>query len=183
MLQAKVPQITRHDYEDMPDGPPYYQVVEGDLIMSPSPTLYHQRVAGRIFFRISSYLEKKPVGEAFIAPLDVFLTEVNVFQPDVVFVSAQRSSIIASEGLEGAPDLVVEILSPGTAKIDKGSKRKIYARTGVQELWLVDPDLKQVQVFELAADPDAPARTIQPEGVLTTKLLPGLRIRAAGVFA
>lgn len=183
MLQAKVPQITRFDYQDMPDGPPYHQVVEGDLIKSPSPTLCHQRIAGRIFFLISTYLTKNRIGEAFIAPLDVFLTEVNIYQPDVAFVSNQRSSIIKAEGLEGAPNLVVEILSPGTARIDKGSKRKIYARTGVQELWLVDPDLKQVQVFELAADPDAPARTIQPEGVLTTKLLPGLRIRAAGVFA
>lgn len=182
MLQAKVPQITRYDYQDMPDGPPYYQVVEGDLIMSPSPTLYHQRIAGRIFYLISTYLAKNRVGEAFIAPLDVFLTEVNIYQPDVAFVSNQRSSIIKAEGLEGAPDLVVEILSPGTAKLDKGSKRKIYARTGVRELWLVDPDAKQIQVFELALDPDTPARTVGERGAVTTKLMPGLRIKAASVF-
>ena len=78
MLQTKAPQITRYDYEGMPEGPPYYQVVEGDLIMSPSPATYHQIIAGRIYSLILRFLERKPIGEVFIAPLDVFLTDVNI---------------------------------------------------------------------------------------------------------
>src|SRR6267378_340044 len=150
MLQTKALLITRHDYEEMPEGPPYYQVVEGDLVMSPSPNTSHQMIAGRIHFLIFQFLEKKDIGEVFIAPLDVFLSETNVYQPDVIFISHRRRSIISAHGIEGAPDLAVEVLSPGTARLDKGSKRKIYARTGVQELWLVDPEPKSIHVYQLA---------------------------------
>src|SRR5438093_5402169 len=172
MLQTKAPQITRYDYEGMPQGPPYYQVVEGDLVMSPSPETYHQSIAGRIYSQILGFLEKKPIGEVFIAPLDVFLTDVNVYQPDVVFVSNRRRSMITEHGIEGAPDLVVEILSPGTARFDKGSKRKVYARTGVQELWLVNPELRLVEVYELGRDAERPAATPGEKATLSSPLLP-----------
>src|SRR5438552_5972781 len=165
MLQTKAPQITRCDYEGMPQGPPYYQVIEGDLIISSSPETYHQSIAGRIHFLILQFLEKKPIGEVFIAPLDVFLTDINIYQPDVVFVSNRRRSMITEHGIEGAPDLVVEILSPGTARFDKGSKRKSYGRTGVKELWRVDPVARLVHVYDLARDPDSPSNTHNEKGV------------------
>jgi len=182
MLQTKAPQITRYDYEGMPQGPPYYQVIDGDLIMSPSPETYHQSIAGRIHFLILQFLEKKPIGEVFIAPLDVFLTDINIYQPDVVFVSNRRRSMITEHGIEGAPDLVVEILSPGTARFDKGSKRKIYGRTGVRELWLVDPVARLLQVYDLSRNPESPAMTHNEKAVFTTPLLPGLRLRASSIF-
>ncbi len=166
----------------MPQGPPYYQVVEGDLIMSPSPETYHQSIAGRIYPIILRFLEGKPIGEVFIAPLDVFLTDVNIYQPDVVFISNRRRSMITEHGIEGAPDLVMEILSPGTARLDKGSKRKIYGRTGVKELWLVDPVARLIHVYDLSRNPDSPAVTHNEKGVFTTPLLPGLRFRASSIF-
>ena len=104
----------------------------------------------------------RPTGlpdEVFVAPLDVFLSDINVYQPDVVFISNQRRSILTEHGLEGAPDLAVEVLSPGTARFDKGSKRKVYARTGVKELWLVDPDAKLIHVYQLVKDAETPAAT------------------------
>ena len=182
MLQTKAPQITRYDYEGMPEGPPYYQVVEGDLIMSPSPATYHQIIAGRIYSLILRFLERKPIGEVFIAPLDVFLTDVNIYQPDVVFVSNRRRSMITEHGIEGAPDLVVEILSPGTARLDKGSKRKIYGRTGVTELWLVDPVARLIHIYDLAKNPETPAMTYSEKAVFTSPLLPGLRLRTSSIF-
>jgi Uma2 family endonuclease len=182
MLQAKALQITRHDYEDMPAGPPYYQVIQGDLIMSPSPNIYHQAVVIRIATLLRQFLDKKPMGEVFVAPLDVFLSEINVYQPDVVFISNQRRSILTEHGLEGAPDLAVEVLSPGTARFDKGSKRKVYARTGVKELWLVDVEAKLIHVYQLAKDAETPAATYDEEAVFTTPLLPGLRLKAAAIF-
>ena len=182
MLQAKAPLITRHDYQEMPQGPPYYQVIEGDLIMSPSPNYYHQSISGRIYLILMRFLERKPLGEACIAPLDVFLSEINVYQPDVIFISNQRRTIITERGIEGAPDLVVEVLSPGTARLDKGSKRKIYARTGVRELWLVDPEARLTQVYQLERNPETPVATYGETAVITTPLLPGLRIRSAEIF-
>ena len=127
--------------------------------MSPSPSTFHQVVLGRIYSIILRYLEKNPIGEVFIAPLDVFLSDINVYQPDVIFVSNERRSIITDHGIEGAPNLVVEALSPGTARYDKGSKRKTYGRTGVEELWFVEPDARTIQVYLLAKDPETPAAT------------------------
>ena len=182
MLQPSPPLITRHDYEAMREGPPYYQVIEGDLLMSPSPTTYHQELIGRIFSAIDRFLEKRRLGRVFLAPLDVFLTETNVFQPDVMFVSKDHSSIITAKGIEGAPDLVIEILSPSTAVYDKRSKRKIYARTGVQEFWLVDPEIKQIQIFHLAEDSETPVATHGPKAVFSSRLLPGLKFKASSIF-
>jgi len=150
--------------------------------MSPSPETYHQSIAGCIYSQILRFLEKKPIGEVFIAPLDVFLTDVNIYQPDVVFVSNRRRSMITEHGIEGAPDLVVEILSPGTARFDKGSKRKIYGRTGVRELWLVDPVARLLHVYDLSRNPESPAMTHNEKAVFTTPLLPGLRLRASSIF-
>jgi Uma2 family endonuclease len=182
MLQANILPITRHDYEEMPAGPPYYQVIEGDLVRSPSPNIYHQAFVGRIYSLLLQFLEEKPLGEVFVAPLDVFLSDINVYQPDVVFISNQRRSILTERGLEGAPDLAVEVLSPGTARFDKGSKRKVYARTGVKELWLVDPDAKLIHVYQLVKDAETPAATYDEEAVFGSPLMPGLRLKAAMIF-
>ncbi|HMJ90359.1 MAG TPA: Uma2 family endonuclease [Candidatus Acidoferrum sp.] len=182
MLQAKVPLITRADYEGMPLGPPYFQVIEGDLITSPSPKFFHQSVALNIARIIGNFLDDHPIGEVMIAPLDVFLSDINIFQPDVLFVSNERLSLIGEQGIEGGPELVVEILSPSTAKYDKGSKKKIYSRTGVQELWLIDPDAKTIQVFDLAADAETPIATHSAKSVFKSALLPGLKIDAKKIF-
>ncbi|MBM3890489.1 MAG: Uma2 family endonuclease [Verrucomicrobia bacterium] len=182
MPQTIAPPITRYDYEQMPEGPPYYQVIEGELVMSPSPRTPHQYIIGNLYVFLRNYLRDHPIGEVLLAPLDVFLSETNVYQPDLVFVSNERRSLITDHGIEGAPDLVIEVLSPGTARFDRGSKRKIYARTGVQELWLVDPDGKRIQIYRLTEDADAPAATYAANAVFESPLLPGLRIEAAEVF-
>ncbi len=150
--------------------------------MSPSPLRYHQVISRNIVLLVGSYLEKHPIGEIYYSPLDVYLSEVNVYQPDVVFVSNENKSILTDQGTEGPPDLVVEILSPSTARYDKGSKRKIYARTGVKELWVVDPDAKNIQVYDLARDGETPAATHDSKSVFKSPLLPGLRLRAAQIF-
>ena len=182
MLQAKTPLITRHDYQEMPEGPPYFQVIEGKLLMSPSPNTFHQDIAGNVYAILHSYLTRHPIGSAHIAPLDVYLSEINIFQPDVIFVSSARRSILTEHGIEGAPDLIVEILSPGTARYDKGSKRRIYAQTGVKELWIVDPELKSIQVYQLSRNAETPAVTQSTDAVFKSPLLPGLRIKTAGIF-
>jgi Uma2 family endonuclease len=166
----------------MPAGPPYFQVIEGDLVMSPSPDTFHQHVILNISFLLRQYLMKNPVGEVFVAPLDIFLSDVSVFQTDVIFISQKRRTIIKEHGIEGAPDMVIEILSPGTARYDKGSKRKIYARAGVQELWLVDPGAKRIEVYQLPKDGETPGATFGGDVTFTSPLLPGLKIKTASIF-
>src|SRR5687767_11781314 len=117
MLKSSTPRpLTAHDYRELPDAPPYYQLIEGELYMSPSPSFFHQHIItnlARLFLR---YLDEKDIGKIFFAPLDTFLTDLNVYQPDVSFVSNARKSILKADGIDGAPDFVIEILSPRTAK-------------------------------------------------------------------
>lgn len=166
----------------MPEGPPYFQVIEGDLVRSPANTTFHQSISCTIAVLISNFLGRHRQGEVFIGPLDVFLDDVNVYQPDVFFVSEQRRSIVTDHGIEGAPDLIVETLSPTTARYDKGSKRKIYARHGVREFWLVDPETRAIQVYLLGKDAETPVATHGDKAAFESVVLPGRRVKTAAIF-
>jgi Uma2 family endonuclease len=181
-MQSRALLINRHDYQFTPDGPPYFQVIEGELIQSPSLKVFHQEIVGNIAYRIGKFLATRSIGTIHIGPLDVYLGDINVYQPDVFFISRQRGSIITEKGIEGAPDLVVEVLSAATARYDKISKRKIYARFGVREFWLVDPDTRTIQVYLLDKNADAPAATCGDQNILTSTVLAGLRLKTAAVF-
>jgi Uma2 family endonuclease len=181
MVIRNAPPVTRYDYAAMPQGPPYFQVIEGELIMSPAPGYFHQNIVLNLAVILRQYLAKNPLGEVAMAPLDVFLDDTNVVQPDLIFISKAHKSRITSQGIEGAPDLVVEVLSPSTALYDEGAKRKVYARAGVQELWLVNPDDKTVAVYRLAEDAECPARHAA-NAVFKSPLLPGLKIKTAQIF-
>ena len=182
MLRTAPRPLTHYDYREMPEGPPYYQLIEGELCMSPSPNRAHQRILTNIFAAISWHVAKTRAGEIYVAPFDVFLTDLNVYQPDLVFISKERKSILTDQGAEGAPDLVVEILSPRSAKLDRGVKRDIYARTGVQELWIVDPDHQQVEVFNLPENADTPLATYTRRQKLRSRILAKFSMPVAQIF-
>src|SRR6185369_7809611 len=118
MLRTAPRPLTVHDYRELPEGPPYYQLIEGDLYMSPAPNRYHQDILNNLSFMLRQHLEGNPVGKTYFAPFDIFLTKLNVYQPDLVFISNERRPILTNQGAEGAPDLVIEILSPSTADLD-----------------------------------------------------------------
>lgn len=182
MLKTAPRPFTVHDYREMPEGPPFYQLIEGELAMSPSPNRAHQKILTNIFTALAWYLVKNPLGELYVAPFDVFLTDLNVYQPDLVFISNERKGILTDQGTEGAPDLVIEILSPRTAKLDRGVKRDIYARTGVQEFWIVDPERKQIEVYDLPKNPDAPAATYTKRQNVKSGLLPKFSVPVTKIF-
>lgn len=150
--------------------------------MSPAPNRYHQEISRNIEYILMKYLEKHPIGKLYDAPFDVYLTEQNVFQPDKVFVANDRLFILTDDGAQGAPTLVIEILSGSTAHLDKKPKRKVYAGAGVPELWLVDPDTKFIEVYFLQHDPEKPAAICQENGSFTSPCFPGLQISAAEIF-
>jgi Uma2 family endonuclease len=168
--------LTKFDYWQLPDAGPRYQLINGDLYMAPAPNRFHQDISRTIQFEILKYLEREPGGIVYNAPFDVVLTDINVFQPDLAFFSKERRKVLTEKGAEGAPDLVVEVLSPSTAPLDLDQKRVVYARTGVSELWIVDPDKLEVQVYDLRRDPDVPAATLRENDVLRSQFLPGFEL-------
>jgi Uma2 family endonuclease len=137
------------DYLALPDEP-RCELLYGRLLVTPAPTVRHQRVVGRLF-RLLLELAERSAGEAIVSPVDVVLADHSIVQPDVIYVTKARSSILRSR-VEGAPDLVVEILSPGTARRDLGEKLRLYAESGVAEYWIVDPGLETFEFLENAGD-------------------------------
>jgi Uma2 family endonuclease len=150
--------------------------------MSPSPNFYHQKLVGRLYHFIETYLEVHPLGELVIAPSDVFLDDTNVFQPDLYFVQSLNRRIIVKEGVCGAPDLVVEILSPSNIEDDRDKKRSAYASAGVKEMWIIDPEARQIEIYPLAQGLDvAPAIIGEPDAFLPA-MFPGLTIETTRLF-
>ena len=137
---------TISDYEALPEGSPY-QLVEGELIMSPAPGFEHFRSSKRVFVRLYRLIEDAGKGEVIYAPVDLYLDEENVYQPDIMVVLKGSKAKITSKGVYGAPDVVVEVLSPSTAYYDLRVKKKVYERAGVREYWIVDPMERSLEIY------------------------------------
>jgi Uma2 family endonuclease len=174
--------FTVEDYRAMPPGPPYYQLVEGELIMAPSPNSFHQDIAGNIFTLLRQHVRKLRLGKVCFAPLDVYLSDANVFQPDVLFLANPIAPRFQADGVHGAPDLVVEIVSPSNGPLELRRKRPLYAQHGVKEEWLIEPTLQQIHRYDFTRDRVKPVRILDNDESFETPLLPGLTINAAEVF-
>ncbi len=144
--------FTYEDYVKFPDDRKVYQIIEGELYMVPAPIPYHQDISGNLEFILRSYVRSKNLGKVFYAPCDIVLSKENVVQPDIFFISKEREHIITEKNIQGAPDLVVEILSPRTEEIDRKLKVKLYEKYGVKEYWLVDPERKEFEVLVLGEE-------------------------------
>jgi Uma2 family endonuclease len=144
---VKPPRTGLEAFEMMPEGT-LCQLINDDLVMSPAPTTPHARVQNEIFNSLYNYLKKHKVGEAFCAPVDVYLNERNVYQPDIFFISNENLSIIKKRGIYGAPDLVIEVLSEDRNN-DLVKKKAVYEEGGVKEYWVVDPENKRAEGFVL----------------------------------
>lgn len=129
------------------------ELIEGEMRMTPAPDGFHQRASLELGRRLAAYIREHDLGECFFAPFDVVLGEDTVVQPDFLFVDADRfSELYDGHGVTGAPDLVVEVLSPGRERRDRVEKRKLYARAGVAWLLLVEPRERLVEIFRLEED-------------------------------
>jgi Uma2 family endonuclease len=181
MRQANV-RFNYHDYQQLPEDK-RYEILNGELFVVPAPNIRHQRVAIRLQLRLFQHVEKNGLGELLEAPCDVLLSEENVVQPDILFVAKARLRIIGKTNIPGAPDLVVEILSPGTRQKDLAIKRKIYARFGVQEYWIVDPDASTVEVLIREKSGYITAGIYRESDRLSSPLLPKLNLPLREIFA
>lgn len=143
--------FTYRDYLELPEEPGYrYEVLDGALVKDPSPNVAHQRVSRRLQRILEDYMWKAdPEGEIFDAPLDVTFHDTTVVQPDLFYVSGEQKQIIKDTHIDDAPALVVEILSPSTSRKDRLQKMQIYQKVRVQHYWLVNPDEKTLECFQL----------------------------------
>ena len=170
------------DYKLLPEGAPY-QLIEGELIMTPAPKPLHQIISANIFEKIRSFSKGKNAGIVLYSPVDVYLGESNACQPDIVFIGKEKMGIIKEDGIYGAPDMIIEILSPSTAYYDIKKKYKIYERYGVREYWIVDPEMKGIEVFSLKADGEFELSSKAYEtGSVKSKFIVGLEIETKEIF-
>ena len=174
--------FTVKDYMSAP-GDKRYQLLDGEMILAPSPTNRHQTIAAQLFVALNQFVRRRNIGRLWFAPFDVVLSDHDVAQPDILFVSNERSSIVTDANIQGAPDLVVEILSPGTAEYDRGYNQALYGRHGVREYWLVEPDAETVEVLILGDQGLAPTATYRRGEVLASPLLEGMSLELDQVFS
>ena len=182
---APVPATYRVTFDDWlryPDDGKIYEVIEGELFVSPPPAIRHQRIARNLLRHIDPFLQTRSTGEVLFAPVGVRFSEDNVLEPDLVVILGPRLARGEESALDGAPDLVVEILSPGTAGRDLGAKRAVYERFGVPEYWIVDPIAATIQVLALTDGAYREAALYRRDQTLLSPLLAGLEIPLAKVF-
>jgi Uma2 family endonuclease len=177
--------LTYEDYALIPDDGRRHEIIDGEEVASPSPRTKHQRIVGRLFALLDRHARRHGLGEVFVAPFDGVLSDHDIVQPDVLFVSDARLPIVDEENCKGAPDLVCEVLSESTRRTDLLRKRRLYERSGVAEYWALDPAVDAVQVFrpEGGRYVRAAELTAEAGGALATPLLPGLSIPLADLFA
>ena len=175
--------LTYDDYCEIPNDRNRYEVLEGELNVTPAPSIKHQTAAGNLFMFLSPYISERALGKLFFAPVDLILEPTSVLQPDFLFVSSARQHIITEKAVEGAPDLVIEILSPSTSRIDHTTKAHIYAKHGVPHYWLVDPDQQNVEAYELVGDRYKLALKAENDEVFNPSLFPGLSIPLADLWS
>ena len=181
-MNTNFPPLTVENYKLLPETGPRYQLIQGDLYMAPAPNRFHQEISRNLQFELHSYLKGNPIGKLFDAPFDVYLDEINVFQPDILVVLKERLGILTEEGAEGAPDLVIEILSPKTRRLDLVNKKQEYARAGVKELWIIDPEPRSLTIHQLISDGVEKIRQLGKEDNLSTDLLPGFNVAMETIF-
>lgn len=162
---------TYKDYAALPNDGRRYEVVEGTLYMAPSPGKWHQKAAGRFYRHLSSFIEDVGLGEVYMAPFDVEIADTIVVQPDVMVILNANREKVAENRVIGAPDLIVEVASPGTAGYDRREKQNIYAHAGVPEYWIADPAAQTVEVLLLEFGEYRPLGVFHGKATLPSKVI------------
>ncbi|NOS93809.1 MAG: Uma2 family endonuclease [Cyclobacteriaceae bacterium] len=158
------------------------ELINGEVFMSPAPSFTHQVVLSNLNDYFKTYARKNG-GIALFSPVDVILDRRNVFQPDLLYVSKENLGIISERGLNAAPDLAVEIISPTNGFKDRNQKRKLYQKFGVKEYWIIDPGNNTLEIYDFrVADVDTPTLYLVEEGEVVSKLLTGLSFKFQDLF-
>lgn len=157
------------------------QLINGELIMSPAPSPNHQQVLRRLFKIVDRVTQEK--GELFFAPIDLYIDNKNVFQPDLVYLSEVNKKYLTERGIEGPPDLIVEIISPSNSYTDRNQKKSSYLKFGVKEYWIVDPANKTVEIYTPKTGPDVPVTFVAIKGEVRSTLIENLKFELSVILA
>jgi Uma2 family endonuclease len=175
LMRVGRPQVTYADLERMPDDGRRYEIVDGELFdVTPAPSPLHQRVSKRLQRQLEAYFETAGRGEVFNAPVDVILTPHDVFEPDIVLVT--NPSQVSGRAIEGAPALLVEVLSPSTTTYDRTTKGRRYAALGIAHYWIVDPVARRIECYRAEAGTHRLVAEAGASGTLTHPDFPALTI-------
>lgn len=178
---AEAYRLRYEDYLRMPEDGNKYEIIQGELFVTPPPSTDHQRVSRGAFRKIDAYVEEHNLGEVFYAPFMVRLTPDEPVEPDLVYVRKNRLEIIDRAGINGAPDLVIEILSPNKPQYDRVTKFNRYLQVGVPEYWILDPKSRTAEQFALE---EGKYSRMEPteEGVIGSRVIDGLRLILDDIF-
>lgn len=183
MTEAKT-RFTYQDYLMLPETLNRVELIDGELVREPSPGASHQQIVGNVYTRLRRFVQRRRLGVVFLGPLDVVLGlegEEEVIQPDLLFVARERMAIVRKL-IRGAPDLVIEVLSPSTIRRDREVKRRLYARYGIREFWVVDPESRTLEVLSLSEGEFVSRGVFGEVDLVSSSVLPGLRLRVSDVF-
>lgn len=181
-LSSEDLKFTYEDYLLLPEDGKQYEIIEGELFMTPAPITNHQKVLFELGKKIDNFVLKNHLGIVIIAPCDVLFSKTNIMQPDLIFVSKENRAIITEKNIQGAPDLLVEITSPNTKDKDLVLKKKLYAKFGVKEYWIVFMKEEKVEIWRLEENAFNLDDVFERHDTLKSPLLKGLEILLLDVF-
>ncbi|HVR97646.1 MAG TPA: Uma2 family endonuclease [Thermoanaerobaculia bacterium] len=174
--------LTYEDYVLIPEDGRRHEILDGEHYVSAAPFVRHQQISHRLTLRLGNFIEEHDLGEFLSAPIDVRLSPHDIVQPDHVFVSKARAGIVKEKNIQGAPDLLIEILSDSTRRVDEGIKMRRYEHFGVWEYWLVDPRRETIRIYRLTESGFELAADLAKGDTLSTPLLPGLSVPVPDIF-
>ena len=176
---------TKMNYDQLcllPEDRNRYELFDGELVMTPSPAARHQEIVGKLHVLLAIYVQNNSLGKVYVAPLDAIFDPYNVLQPDILYVSRERVPEIVKERIQGAPDVVVEVLSPSTFYNDLRRKMTVYSQFGVQEYWIVDPEMQTIELYTRQGDKLRSATKFSSGETFESPLLPGFRLAVNSIF-
>jgi len=177
---------TKLTYDDLDclldDDGNRYEIIDGEVVVSPRPLIVHQWISQELSRRIDNHVQRRKLGRIFVAPTAIILSPHDVFEPDLIYVSNARMMFVSERGIEGPPDLCIEIASPSTRKRDRTTKYDRYAHFGVPEYWIVDPLARTTEVFVFNGTTYASQGITSGSHAVPSQVLPNLRLRVASLF-
>ncbi|MFZ0963797.1 MAG: Uma2 family endonuclease [Terriglobia bacterium] len=175
-----MPVAARLTYEDLcllPEDGKRREIIEGELFVTPSPQTPHQKAVMRLSARLWQFVDSHKLGEVFGAPFDVVFSDFDVVEPDLLFISSARAGVLTRKNVQGAPDLVVEVLAESTARVDRSIKLKLYGKFGVQEYWMIDPEGPSAEIYRRGKEGLDLVAKLSAEEALTSPMFPGFSVR------